>query len=37
VLVLSGETTLETALTADPAPDLIAANVAEFGKILSTL
>ncbi len=37
VLVLSGETTIETALAADPAPDLIAASVAEFGKILSTL
>lgn len=37
VLVLSGETTLETALAADPAPDLIAASAAEFGKILSTL
>lgn len=37
VLVLSGETTLETALAADPAPDLIAADVAEFGKLLTTL
>lgn len=37
VLVLSGETTLDTALAADPAPDLIAADVAEFGKLLTTL
>jgi NagD protein len=36
VLVLSGETTLETALAADPAPDLIAASVAEFGQLLET-
>ena len=37
VLVLSGETTLETALAADPAPDLIAADVAEFGQLLTTI
>ena len=37
VLVLSGETTLETALAAGPAPDLIAASVAEFGKLLKNL
>lgn len=37
VLVLSGETTLDTALAADPAPDLIAADVSEFGKLLTTL
>lgn len=37
VLVLSGETDLGTALAADPAPDLIAANVAEFGQLLSNL
>ena len=34
VLVLSGETTLETALNSERCPDIIAANVAEFGKLL---
>ncbi len=34
VLVLSGETTLETALNSDPAPDITALNVEEFGKLL---
>jgi len=34
VLVLSGETTLETALGAERCPDIIAANVWEFGKLL---
>lgn len=37
VLVLSGETTLGTALAAGPAPDLIAASVAEFGELLKNL
>ena len=37
VLVLSGETDIRTALAADPVPDLIAADVAVFGKLLSTL
>ena len=34
VLVLSGETTLETALNSDPQPDITALNIEEFGKIL---
>jgi len=34
VLVLSGETTRETAMSSDPIPDIVAANVLEFGKML---
>lgn len=34
VLVLSGETTLETALNSDPQPDITALNIEEFGKLL---
>lgn len=34
VLVLSGETTLETALASDPQPDVTALNIEEFGKLL---
>lgn len=34
VLVLSGETTLETAAAADPQPDITALNIEEFGRIL---
>lgn len=34
VLVLSGETTLETAMNSDPQPDITALNIEEFGKIL---
>ncbi|MDE6084846.1 MAG: HAD-IIA family hydrolase [Muribaculaceae bacterium] len=34
VLVLSGETTLETALTSDPMPDVTARTVADFGELL---
>lgn len=34
VLVLSGETTLDTALHADPVPEIIAENVAEFCELL---
>jgi NagD protein len=34
VLVLSGETTLETALASDPQPAITALNVEEFGKLL---
>lgn len=34
VLVLSGETTLETALNSDPQPPITALNVEEFGKLL---
>lgn len=34
VLVLSGETTLETALESDPMPDLTLGNVAMFGRLL---
>ena len=34
VLVLSGETTLETALESDPMPDLTLDNVAVFGRLL---
>ena len=34
VLVLSGETTLETALASDPRPDLTARTLREFGELL---
>ncbi len=34
VLVLSGETTLDTAMNADPRPTIIADNVATFGSLL---
>jgi NagD protein len=34
VLVLSGETTLETALSSDPQPAITALNIEEFGKLL---
>lgn len=34
VLVLSGETTLQTALASDPQPDITALNIEEFGKLL---
>ncbi len=34
VLVLSGETTLETALSSDPQPDITALNIAEFAELL---
>ncbi len=34
VLVLSGETTLETALQSTPQPDITALNIEEFGKLL---
>ena len=34
VLVLSGETTLETALASDPGPDLAARTLREFGELL---
>ncbi|MEG2599758.1 MAG: HAD-IIA family hydrolase [Muribaculaceae bacterium] len=34
VLVLSGETTLETSLSSNPMPDITALNIAEFGKLL---
>lgn len=34
VLVLSGETTLETALNSDPQPDITAINVEKFGNLL---
>ncbi len=34
VLVLSGETTLETARSASPQPDVTALNIEEFGKLL---
>lgn len=34
VLVLSGETTLETAINSDPQPDITALNIEEFGKLL---
>lgn len=34
VLVLSGETTLETALSSNPQPDITALNIAEFAKLL---
>lgn len=34
VLVLSGETTLQTALESDPMPDITARNISEFGRLL---
>ena len=34
VLVLSGETTLETALNSNPQPDLTARTLKEFGDLL---
>lgn len=34
VLVLSGETTLDTALNSDPMPPITAKNILEFGKLL---
>ncbi|MBD5180241.1 MAG: HAD-IIA family hydrolase [Bacteroidales bacterium] len=34
VLVLSGETTLETAMASDPMPDVTARTVADFGELL---
>ena len=34
VLVLSGETTLETAIASDPQPDVTALNIEEFGRLL---
>lgn len=34
VLVLSGETTLETAMSSDPQPDITADNVETFGRLL---
>ena len=34
VLVLSGETTLQTALDSDPMPDITAVNVEKFGQLL---
>ena len=34
VLVLSGETTLETAINSDPQPPITALNIEEFGKLL---
>lgn len=34
VLVLSGETTLETAMNSDPMPDITAENIAEFCELL---
>lgn len=34
VLVLSGETTLETALNSDPQPPVTALNIEEFGRLL---
>ncbi len=34
VLVLSGETTLQTALDSTPQPDITALNIAEFGRLL---
>lgn len=37
VLVLSGETTLGTALAADPPPNLIVTDIAEFGRLLSAV
>lgn len=35
VLVLSGETTLDTALNSNPQPPIIAMNVMEFGRLLT--
>ena len=34
VLVLSGETTREVAMSNDPIPDIVAENILEFGKLL---
>ena len=34
VLVLSGETTRETAMSSDPIPDIVADNILEFGKMI---
>ena len=34
VLVLSGETTLETAINSDPQPAITALNIEEFGRLL---
>ena len=34
VLVLSGETTLETAMKSDPQPDITAESIAEFCELL---
>ena len=34
VLVLSGETTLETAMNNDPNPPITAGSIAEFGELL---
>ena len=34
VLVLSGETTLDTAINSNPQPPITALNVMEFGRIL---
>lgn len=34
VLVLSGETTLETAVNSNPQPDITAENIEEFGRLL---
>ena len=34
VLVLSGETTLETAINSDPQPDITALNIEELGRLL---
>ena len=34
VLVLSGETTLETAVASNPQPDITALNIEEFGRLL---
>jgi len=34
VLVLSGETTLDTAVNSDPQPPITAVNIMEFGKLL---
>jgi NagD protein len=36
VLVLSGETTAETAASADPQPDLIVPSLKELGELLRT-
>ena len=34
VLVLSGETTLDTAMNSDPQPPVTAKNIMEFGRLL---
>jgi NagD protein len=34
VLVLSGETTLDTAINSNPQPPITALNIEEFGKLL---